>query len=838
MVWMDKNTAQSHATMAGGFPIEMVPAPPAPTASAPPRVPQQVFTTPNYVGHKFVEEMKHRKRFFHYRVTPSVRPGKKWDKVALLPEKFTEDDMLYGEEAVRRLPATSHCLGIYFYPEDEYVFNDLDGCRKPDTDEYSAIAHKILPRFQADGAYMEQSISGEGVHAVGRRQGERPVHGCKNRAENIELYSGGRGMAIGTPFAGTGSPNADCTTTFQWLIAEYFVSTLSSDKADWTDGPQEDWDGPTDDAELLQSFLRNEKLTPTNRQLWEGDQVALTAWRPEPGRKDGLTFDATAVDFEISKRLMFQDGNDCERTLRLMNMSPYAELRQDKWNEGRVSVLRRETIRKAFQENVYKKNYAAQKAFGKSAASSGAQASPDGVRERGDRFMNPGEQLGHFAGCVYIQSQHRVFVPSGEILKPEVFKVAYGGFTFLIDNANVKITRDAFEAFTQSQCNEPAIAFGTCFKPLLPPGKIIERNGQRFVNTYVPVKVDRKKGDPAPILDLLAKLLPDQRDRTILLSYMAAVVQHAGVKFQWAPLIQGIEGNGKSMLSSCVEQAVGHRYTHWPKAKELGNKFNDWLQGKVFYAVEDIYVPDSKNEIMEDLKPMITGMRIEIQKKGVDQFSADICGNFIFNSNFQDAIRISDKSRRFCIFFTSQQTEEDLIRDGMKHTDYFPKLWKWLRDEGGYAIMNEYLHTYQIPAEFNPAGDCFRAPETSTTHLAIAASLGSVEQDILEAIEEGRQGFCGGWISSHWVKLLPKAERLGPKKRREIIEGMGYMPHPHLKEGRVNHIVTPDNAKPILYIRRGDALLAQITNQSAIAKSYEDANRFVTGLPFTQSYAK
>ena len=36
----------------------------------------------------------------------------------------------------------------------------------------------------------------------------------------------------------------------------------------------------------------------------------------------------------------------------------------------------------------------------------------------------------------------------------------------------------------------------------------------------------------------------------------------------------------------------------------------------MFYAVEDIYVPDAKNEIMEDLKPMITGKQLEIEAKG------------------------------------------------------------------------------------------------------------------------------------------------------------------------------------------------------------------------------
>jgi hypothetical protein len=65
----------------------------------------------------------------------------------------------------------------------------------------------------------------------------------------------------------------------------------------------------------------------------------------------------------------------------------------------------------------------------------------------------------------------------------------------------------------------------------------------------VPINTPRKAGDAGPFLRHLAKLLPDERDRSILLAYMAASIQHKGVKFQWAPLIQGAEGNGKTLLT-------------------------------------------------------------------------------------------------------------------------------------------------------------------------------------------------------------------------------------------------------------------------------------------------
>ena len=158
---------------------------------------------------------------------------------------------------------------------------------------------------------------------------------------------------------------------------------------------------------------------------------------------------------------------------------------------------------------------------------------------------------------------------------------------------------------------------------------------------------------------------------------------------------------------------------------------------------------------------------------------------------------------------------------------YFPDLYDWLRREG-YAIVTDYLHTFQIPEEYNPAGLCHRAPETSTTHEAVAQSLGGVEQEIMEAVEEERPGFCGGWVSSMALDIMLKLKRkdgvISINKRRELLQSLGYDWHPSLKNGRVNNPVMPDNGKPRLFIRTGhEALL--LRTPAEVARAYEDAQK-------------
>ena len=176
-------------------------------------------------------------------------------------------------------------------------------------------------------------------------------------------------------------------------------------------------------------------------------------------------------------------------------------------------------------------------------------------------------------------------------------------------------------------------------------------------------------------------------------------------------------------------------------------------------------------------------------------------------------------------FFTAQQGPDDLIRDGMGG-DYFPKLYKWLKADG-YAIVTNYLTNYQIPDELNPATSCHRAPETSSTLEAINAGLGGIEQEILEAVEEGRTGFAGGWISSvaveNLLKSINRTNAIPHNKRRELLKTLGYDWHPALKDGRVNNpLSTDDGKKPRLFIKEGH-LSRNLKSPCEVVRAYQEA---------------
>ena len=707
--------------------------------------------------------------------------------------------------------------GFSFQPGNGLFFLDIDNCLQADG-KWSPLSQQLCARFP--GAYIGISNSGQGLHVVGR--GIAPPHACKNVPLGIELYTGYRGIAL-TGWNAVGDASTDHTAALAATALEFFTPRAGDGLPDgeWTTDPRADWRGPEDDAELLRRARQSRSaashftLRATFDDLWtRNTDVLATCW-PDPLRP----FDESSADAALAAHLAFWTGCDCERMERLMRQS---ELVREKWE--RHDYLPRTILGAASRQ----KDVLIDKAVEPVAHAPAVSAEP--LRPKmveGNVFLSPTDQVAFFAGCVYIYESHRVMVPGGHLLNPDRFKVRYGGYSYLMDNANQRTVRDAWEAFTQSQAYRAPRADRTCFRPDLPPGALITEGSRTLANLWWPADVRREKGDVSLFLEHLRKVLPNERDQRILLSYMAAVVQHQGYKFQWCPLLQGAEGNGKTTFTRCVAEAVGQRYTHWARADRINAQFNGFLLNRVFIGVEDIYVPEHKREVWETLKPMITGEMQEIEAKGVDQDSRNVVCNFILNSNHRRAVQKTRNDRRLAIFYTAQQSAEDVLRDGMDG-DYFGRLYGWLKGGSGYgyACVAEYLATYPIDPEFDPAGNCQRAPKTSSSDEAVIATVGGIESEVLEAIDQNTPGFRGGWISSMALdQLLVRTRnegRLPRTMRKEMLEGLGYVWHPALSHGRVNNDVLPDAGKPRLFVKP-DHPSVSLTSPAEVARAYSAA---------------
>lgn len=702
----------------------------------------------------------------------------------------------------------------------------------------------FLSMFQ--GAYAECSVSGAGVHIIGTYSGERPEHTVANDPFNSQLYTGLRFIAL-TGLSAFGDILADCTKALLPFAARYFPPKLAGDvDGELRASPVPAWNGPTDDAELIQRACSSNSASAVFagrarfKDLWTRNMDVLP--KVFPAKMPTKEYDGSGVDQALANHLAFWTGNHGERMVRLMRMSA---LVRSKWDE-RPTYLKDTILRAcADQKEWYAPvtRHRAELPPGPPAPpsndgpppppgppappSDGPPPPPDApllseenVSELFRQRFKPGsyidgaEQKVAFHGLVYVQDVRGVYLPqSGSVLGREVFNDVYGGRLFATNVDGSKPTDNAWDAFVRSPLQDFPKVHGLRFEPRSLPGAMTTIDGLRYVNTWVPINIKKAPGDVTPFLYHLKKMLPNGNDAFLLLCYMAAVVQNPGVKAQWWPFIQGVEGNGKTRISKLLEYAVGSRYTHWPAAAQLDNHFNAAFYGKLLICVEDVFVPESKNTLFETLKPMITNTSLQITYKGVDSATREVCFNGMLNSNHKTGLRKTDNDRRIMPLFCAQQHSEHLLRDGMT-PEYFNNLRKWIEGPG-YAAVAHYLSMMEIPDEFNFARDCIRAPETTSTAEAIAAGLGTIEQEVVERILQAREGFRGGWVNSQALDgvlhEMGRAKYMNRDARKVMMSALGYEPHPSLAAGRA---LLPDGSQPILYIKRSTPALAAIARES------------------------
>jgi len=713
-------------------------------------------------------------------------------------------------------------IGFVITENDPFGVYDLDECSTL-AGTWNDNAQEIMRRMPAA---IELSLSGRGLHGWFTYQGKAPPHGKKNGLLNIEMYTEARFIALGS--AANGQMH-DLTAYLPQFIADYFPpSEKEEGGAGWTTEHDPEHT-PLSDDDLLRMAMASQRrqeasavfgdghFAPNFADLWNRNAPVLS--RAYPPKTPGKDFDYSSADMALAKELAYWTGKNCERVARLMMLSG---LVRDKWSASVHKSYFRDTVSTgvAFCSAVYKAKPVIPNI--PPPPPTGGKLEPVAITH--GTFIGRENLAAIFKDCVYIQDQNSVLIPNGDIIDQSRFNAKYAGYTFILDNEGQKTTKSAWEAFLGNQLILFPRVEGTEFNPRLDFQYVVERAGRRWINVYKAPYVERRPGDVQPFMDLLRKLLPNGDDAQILLSYMAAVVQYPGVKFRWAPFIQGTQGNGKSTLVECLRHALGHKYVFTIKTGMIENGFNAWLENNLLYVADDIYSAKDRTDMMEALKSLITERDHAITLKGIDSIQKRICGNFIFTDNHKDAMKKQDDTRRICTLYCAQQSKYDRQRDGLTKEYFGGFLYPWL-EQGGYAAVADLLATMPIDARYNPAGECQEAPETSVTREAVVDGRDALEHEIAEWIILREPGFAGDFVSHHMLKARMQqnpqfAKMSSPLKIKEKMLRLGYELHRALPEGRTPTYVMPDNTMAVLYVKR-DSAAAEMKDPHAVAALYQ-----------------
>jgi hypothetical protein len=265
-----------------------------------------------------------------------------------------------------------------------------------------------------------------------------------------------------------------------------------------------------------------------------------------------------------------------------------------------------------------------------------------------------------------------------------------------------------------------------------------------FANTYpeheIPEKPEvllpRDKRNVERVRAHIAHLLPDEREQRMFLDWLSWIVQNPGKHANYAVLLQGVEGDGKSFFAELMRTVMGVSNVTMVNANTIIKfNFSDWSQGQCLCCVEEIRIVSTKGqdkwEAINKMKPFITNNVIEVRPLGKASINVVNTTSYLLFSNYQDALPLDDDGRRYLVLFSQWQKRDSLLKFKEANPLYYTKLYASLGESPG--ALRQWLLEHQQEESFNPLGD---APQTLAKRTMIRKSKPEFILVLDEVIQE------------------------------------------------------------------------------------------------------
>ena len=211
-----------------------------------------------------------------------------------------------------------------------------------------------------------------------------------------------------------------------------------------------------------------------------------------------------------------------------------------------------------------------------------------------------------------------------------------------------------------------------------------------------------KRGDAKPWKDLLDFIFRDHAlAREYVEQWAAFPIQHPGTKLRNAVAVWGLrKGTGKSLIGYTLGDLYGDAFYEIDDSHIDGtNAFNEWAKHRHFILGDEITGNDSRR-VANRLKAMITREKVEINTKGIPQYTVVDCINYFFTANAPDCFYLEEDDRRIFVHE---------VRGAPLADEFYAEYDKWRRsDKGRQALMYHLLYDVDT-SSFNPMA---RPPET------------------------------------------------------------------------------------------------------------------------------
>jgi hypothetical protein len=147
--------------------------------------------------------------------------------------------------------------------------------------------------------------------------------------------------------------------------------------------------------------------------------------------------------------------------------------------------------------------------------------------------------------------------------------------------------------------------------------------------------------------------------------------------------------------------------------EDLLGRFNFWVERRQFVTIDETHTGDNRQQINK-LKALITGQYNKVDIKFKPEYMIRDRVNYLFMSQYADALHLDKKDRRFMIIHANESKPPPAL---------IKRVGDWKRSGNAAAILFRILLNYRINRAVKPHGEAPVTPAKRDMQRASQTSL-------------------------------------------------------------------------------------------------------------------
>lgn len=156
---------------------------------------------------------------------------------------------------------------------------------------------------------------------------------------------------------------------------------------------------------------------------------------------------------------------------------------------------------------------------------------------------------------------------------------------------------------------------------------------------------------------------PDPKERRYVMDWLAWVVSNPTKKMNYALVIVGCEGSGKTIMKKFMTYLLGGRRNVGTVSNMVLQKsFTDWAEGHILKVIEEIDIPGHRYDVVNTLKEPIANESLQTEGKYQTANEKINTASYMAFTNQKGAIPVGEESRRYLVvasYFADRQVVLD-----------------------------------------------------------------------------------------------------------------------------------------------------------------------------------